>query len=549
MADETTGMTGPAGGSNDQKPTAPPQAPEPVILEEVIIKKEPKQPAAASAPAVATPTPAAPKPTPLAPPPTPLPPPQPSAPIPPQEIPPSAMPPTAETTYDTSAVTGLPKLVRKDPGEAKKPSFAPLPPLFKQAPKIAPESLQEKPSATVAKPSVPPSIPTKPPAAIPVPTKPAVAAIPPGPADVPLPPPVQKKPAPNLPPIETTLGDNPLQADVAKILESVKLPERRDMKGAADIQPTPKIIAPPPPPTTTPRPEPQAKPADIVVAMHTLKDDLQHVVQEQKISVVHAVSLEETRRHKEEKPPTTQGATQRSRRTAGILFAVVLLLVLGAGALFGVYTVMHSRAGIAAPQISSILFAESTVSLTLQGQQPRELKQLIAAAREQGGGTLGSITRVLPIVLGEDGIERPATTQEFLQALGVHAPDELARALSSDFFFGIHTVDKNAPILLIPVTSYAHAFSGMLAWEDSVNADLAPVFTAVAALTTDAQGLPVKRTFSDLVMRNYDARALKDDAGNIQLYYSFPTQGILVIAESPYSFNEILSRLQANRQL
>ena len=59
----------------------------------------------------------------------------------------------------------------------------------------------------------------------------------------------------------------------------------------------------------------------------------------------------------------------------------------------------------------------------------------------------------------------------------------------------------------------------------------------------------VKGRYEDLVMRNYDVRALKDDAGEIQLYYSFPTQNILIIAESPYSFPEILSRLQASRQL
>ena len=50
-------------------------------------------------------------------------------------------------------------------------------------------------------------------------------------------------------------------------------------------------------------------------------------------------------------------------------------------------------------------------------------------------------------------------------------------------------------------------------------------------------------------MGNYDVRALKDDAGEVQLYYSFPTQNILIIAGSPYSFPEILSRLQASRQL
>ena len=89
----------------------------------------------------------------------------------------------------------------------------------------------------------------------------------------------------------------------------------------------------------------------------------------------------------------------------------------------------------------------------------------------------------------------------------------------------------------------------MLEWEPTLNTDLSPVFAAVPAQTTNASGLPVIRSFSDVVMRNYDVRALKDDAGNIVMYYSFPTQNILIIAESPYTFTEVLSRLQAQRKL
>ena len=62
-------------------------------------------------------------------------------------------------------------------------------------------------------------------------------------------------------------------------------------------------------------------------------------------------------------------------------------------------------------------------------------------------------------------------------------------------------------------------------------------------------GTLTERKFEDTVMRNYDVRALKDDQGQVQLYYSFPTRNVLIIAESPYSFTEILSRLRADRRL
>ena len=89
----------------------------------------------------------------------------------------------------------------------------------------------------------------------------------------------------------------------------------------------------------------------------------------------------------------------------------------------------------------------------------------------------------------------------------------------------------------------------MLAWEATINEDLSPFFTLVPSLSTDENGLLVRRQFEDNVMRNYDVRILIDDTGAVKLLYSFPTRDILVIAESPYSFTEILSRLRASRQL
>ncbi|OGG52435.1 hypothetical protein A2851_05325 [Candidatus Kaiserbacteria bacterium RIFCSPHIGHO2_01_FULL_53_29] len=404
-----------------------------------------------------------------------------------------------------------------------------------------------------------------------------------------------------------------LSEDIGKILQEVKLPERRDSQTVAEKRPhasltsTPlqdaiakeslnagqrpasgkysatqnvlagisvgpqapllqETVANPPevPPVLTPHEAERG--AESVAAVHTLKNDLQSVVREKKLSLVKAVSLEEDRRASGKVPEEeSAGTMQRSRRTFGIIFSIVLLCVVGGGAIFGVYTIQQQHSGqVAIPNTSSLLFAETTVLLSLDEQSPSNLKRTLGEGRSASTGTLGSITRILPIVSAEaqasvdesgsasargSGATRPATFAELMQALGAHAPDGLIRALSDDFFFGIHTVDKNAPVLVIPVTSYDHAFAGMIAWEATMNADLAPAFTAVPMLTTDQNGLPTRRTFQDLVMRNYDVRALKDDAGTIELYYSFPTQNILIIAESPYSFAEVLSRLQAGRKL
>jgi hypothetical protein len=358
-----------------------------------------------------------------------------------------------------------------------------------------------------------------------------------------------------------------LKGDITKILEEIKLPEKRSVRTSGDI-PIPQhdtshtqTIAPEVAESVlgkdVPHTESVKRDASIVVPLRTLRDDMSAVIQSSKISLIRAVSLEEDK--KKTAPQTlsaveVQMRSRRTRHTLSVLFVIILLIGIGSAALLGVYTITNLQQGVQAqPPNASILFAEHSIPLVIDHQSPEQIKQILATARVSSAGSVGSITRITPIISVVDAtgasVQTPATLTQFLHALGAHVPDDLTRALGDNFVFGIHAVDKNAPVMIIPVISYSRAFAGMLAWESTMNTDLAPVFTPVPAITKDVNGLPVSRTFVDAVMNNYDVRELKDDAGNVMLYYSFPSTQILVIAESPYSFTEILSRLQAGRKL
>lgn len=371
---------------------------------------------------------------------------------------------------------------------------------------------------------------------------------------------------PKMPAEKPSKGDSAMQDDMAKILGGVKIPERHNQQptkleeAAARKYDTtladPQREMPHAVPgfsaqeATTAVPTPEKKDLG---SLHTLKDDLQHVVQENKISYVRAIALEEDKRHRiEQRSPTRP---RMSRHSLFTLFIVVLLLGTGALALTAVFVVMQQRSGQpVSSQSSQILFAEQNVPFPIDNEAPGDVRRLLASARNSNALTLGAILQVIPVTTSTDPSSgqiraTPITFGEFLKSLGTRAPEGLARALADDFFFGIHTVDENAPVIIIPVTSYERAFAAMLEWEPTMNADLEPLFTALSPQTTSANGTTVSRTFEDTVMRNYDVRALKDDQGMIQLYYSFPTRNILIIAESPYSFTELLSRLRADRRL
>ncbi|HEY4527284.1 MAG TPA: hypothetical protein VJK53_05590, partial [Candidatus Paceibacterota bacterium] len=222
-----------------------------------------------------------------------------------------------------------------------------------------------------------------------------------------------------------------------------------------------------------------------------------------------------------------------------------------------------------------LLFAEQQIGLPIDAQSSAAVRQNVVQIMSAPSAPSGAIVQVVPTMQDIEAPQvRAVTVGEFLRALGARPSEEFIRSLSEEFFFGIHFADVPSPVFVIPVASYDHAFAGMLAWEKNINAELAGLFVPLPAYrtvlvpaiqtatttsltstaTTTAPAMvetqePVQRIFEDLVMRNYDVRALKDDNGTIVLYYSFPTQDLLIISASPYSFPEILSRLQAARKL
>lgn len=345
----------------------------------------------------------------------------------------------------------------------------------------------------------------------------------------------------------------PLQNDVARILKEVQLPTRRDFRASADAP-----LATPPQPEPDPVRElavaPEPKPRDIVSAVHTLKDDFQSAVQDRKISLVQAAALEQDKRaHRAISAPDPQREAQR-QKTVRLLAIIASFVAIGVVASTAAFLIIQDRASVAPVTflVDGLLFSEQTIPLPLQNLDAADIKFRLGQARSSSGLTLGAIARIAPVyeeqVGDQEPVMREATTQEFLTALGTRIPDELMRALGTVFFFGFHAVDENAPLLIIPVTSYERAFAGMLAWEKTINADLSPIFTSMSGVKQE-NGQLVERLFSDAVMRNYDVRVLRDDKGVVQLYYSFPTRDILIIAESQFSFAEILARLRAERRL
>lgn len=276
------------------------------------------------------------------------------------------------------------------------------------------------------------------------------------------------------------------------------------------------------------------------------------------MSLVRAAALEsdKVQPQKAQIEEEVQAQAIRTRRHTGVIAAIITLVGVGVLAVGAVLLVESQRAtDVSVPQEMSLMFAEQTATIAIDDLSPREIKLLLAQARDQANVTLGAITRIVPtltvpaIETGQASTLRLVTASEFLDATGSHAPAELVRALGDEFFLGIHAVDHVAPVMVFTVTSYERAFAAMLNWEQNISDGLAPLYPAVLQQSITEGDTVTTIKFEDGIVRNFDVRVLKDSTGTVKILYAFPTRNILIIAESPYSFVEALSRLQAERRL
>jgi hypothetical protein len=139
-----------------------------------------------------------------------------------------------------------------------------------------------------------------------------------------------------------------------------------------------------------------------------------------------------------------------------------------------------------------------------------------------------------------------------MSTLTPNMPQELLRTFTADYMLGLHSYDGNQPFLIFQVDSSQQAYSGMLKWEPRLQSDLSPLFTRAPrpetpqelASSTPATTTPevVSTGFVDVVLENFDARAIRDQNGDILLLWTFLDPHTLIITTNQYTLREVLSR-------
>lgn len=302
----------------------------------------------------------------------------------------------------------------------------------------------------------------------------------------------------------------------------------------------------------SPEDSPQAQPARARPEglLHTFKDDVQDLIKDQKLSMtkIRAIESDSTNNKMPSLEETTTSHGGILKFAIGGIFS---LAVIFGGGIYYVTTLSiptHTPSTLA----YGLFFTEGYESVDITNKVPRAVREALSVVRRRNSFSLGSVIEIVPTVRVRDtdtgeSIPQRISSKDLMKALGAQVPTLFTETLGSLYMVGIQASDENVPFVVLHTTSYDYAFSGMLAWEKTIEEDLAPFISPGAQYTAPAT-TQSKNVFTDTVVRNFDLRVLRDETGAIRLLYGFFDRKTIIITTQVETFLAIAERLQVEKQ-
>jgi len=238
---------------------------------------------------------------------------------------------------------------------------------------------------------------------------------------------------------------------------------------------------------------------------------------------------------------------EKPGRTKLILGISLSLIVLGIGTLGFLYLFRNTEQEPVplVEKTPAIIVTDLEKALNIKGLGRDEILRILAKEVKENNSTLSSVVG-LNIVEGTGENKQTVATSVFFQKLQTHAPDALVRSLAPNFLFGLHILNMNQPFLIFKTGYYQNTYAGMLSWENTLKEDIGSIFiapeAAVVAETSD-QVINRGEKFEDIVVKNRDTRALRNQEGKIVFLYSFPDKNTLVLTTNADTLQKISERL------
>jgi len=293
--------------------------------------------------------------------------------------------------------------------------------------------------------------------------------------------------------------------------------------------------------------------------LETYQSDMDSVISQKNVSMVSIATAEAERAAKLAASVTPeQSKKDWSWLTKlGVMVGSVLLVAGAVGLLMYVFLRPAPSVTIGKGVVAPFIAIDDTQVLVATPQQFNRttLLQNLESLKEKTAISLGLVSRVYVTIssttLKAGEMPPTVTVQELLSTIAPNTTDEFLRTLDPTYYLlGTHVFDGNQEFLIMRVDSYERAFSGMLAWERTMQAELSPLFTRTPRprIESEAAGSStppvtlIPTAFRDKVVANHDARVIQNEAGDVLLLWTFLDRNTLVITTNGSTVSEIIAR-------
>ncbi len=278
--------------------------------------------------------------------------------------------------------------------------------------------------------------------------------------------------------------------------------------------------------------------------VRTLKSDTEEAIKLERISLANIMLAEQK---KKQKYPQIEQFADSQKSKKGLFLALSLFFVFaGIGAFY--FNILKEKIATVpekAPEITALIPSDHTTEFNLNASNGKELSaslSKIIIETETKPNSIENIYIFKNITSSEKGkeLKKAATSEEFLSLVAIKAPGALIRSLKSEYMLGVRSSDGNHPFIILKTKSYENAFAGMLAWEKSIGKDLEQLFSVSGEIAN---------RFEDILVKNKDARALRNFDGKIILVYSIPDKETILIATDTETLAELFDRVIRSRMV
>lgn len=318
--------------------------------------------------------------------------------------------------------------------------------------------------------------------------------------------------------------------------------------------PHPKIVFNSPPhPKVTKSPDQGASEAqsNVKKSTPTIRSyayDIKSKVRDEGVSLAQIVMAEE--RKKEETHQTEADITTRDKQGTLLKFMLIsigIIALLGgvAAYLFTIYSRAPVSTNVNTPS-PGLIRTEKITPIVLKDGYKTTLLQAVSLLKTSSipQGTLNDIQ--FKESVGNENLEVNAF--RFLVILESKVPETLSRSLLPGYSFGLHSLEKNEPYIILQSESYENAFSGMLEWEKTIIDDIGPLFFTRDDLANPTSTADIgKQNFKDTVIYNKDSRTIVDEENRILMLWSIIDQHSIIITSNSLTLEEIVKRLTTSR--